>query len=269
MSILVLIPTDPKMGAELCYRSYEAERCMKEACGHIDVVRDFRDGGVEAGVRGICGRTVAEAVADMGRRIPAMAALRNALIEAYLGDQHSHVMWIDADVVVYDPLLPGKLVQRDSGAVIAPMVKTQGVKDRLHDLAGFVRGGKWAREFPPWWDGVETGCGGGLVEMDCVGTCYLVPADVYRKGGRYGHIEGYTEHMSVCRRAKELGYRVEVDMGLSVFHVNDCGGSGVRAHRNRSEPVRYSMRVCDDGDGHTDAWMDEDVDGEFIKYKGH
>ncbi|RKZ03080.1 hypothetical protein DRQ25_18055 [Candidatus Fermentibacteria bacterium] len=123
MSILVIIPTRRDLDAELAYRSFLAEDAMRAKCGHVDIVRVFDR---------VCGR---------------------GLVLEHLGDQHSHVMWIPDDVVVYDPLLPGLLVQKDPAASIAPQVKPQGVKGDS---------------------------GAGLVEVNIMSACYIVPADEYR-----------------------------------------------------------------------------------------
>lgn len=98
MSILVIIPTRADCPAELAYRSFQAEQAMREKCGHVDIVRVFLDPDMPVGVSEL------------------------------LGDQHSHVMTIPDNVVVYDPLLPGLLVQKKADAVVVPQIKPQGVK---------------------------------------------------------------------------------------------------------------------------------------------
>jgi hypothetical protein len=51
---------------------------------------------------------------------------------------------------------------------------------RFYDIAGFVEQGRWARFTPPFFDQP-----GPVFELDSVGCCYLVNADLYRHGARH------------------------------------------------------------------------------------
>jgi SAM-dependent methyltransferase len=51
---------------------------------------------------------------------------------------------------------------------------------RFYDIAGFVEQGRWARFTPPFFDQL-----GPVFELDSVGCCYLVNADLYRHGARH------------------------------------------------------------------------------------
>lgn len=143
-----------------------------------------------------------------GRPYSAHAEARNAMLPRYLRKHHTHVLWIDADVVDYPADLATRLHARDSEGIIAPVPLIEG-SDRFYDVYGFVnsRGQRMARPYPPYMD---------MSSMLSVGTCYLAPASIYHAGARYATTEGHTEHYSVCRHA----VRVSVTSEIIIRHAN-------------------------------------------------
>ena len=173
-------------------------------------------------------------------RQPALAKIRQDMVERYLGDA-DWVAWVDVDVVDYPADLFEQLVLRADGGIAAPVVLMEGEFDaaamnsdgfapgRFYDVAGFVEGLRWARFDEPWFDQ-----SGPTYSLDSVGTCYMACAEIYRKGAHYlpdsyslefikrglswtsdtvranqgGPANCFTEHFSVCQWAKEHGLPV-------------------------------------------------------------
>jgi hypothetical protein len=108
------------------------------------------------------------------------------------------------------------------------------------DIAGFVENLRWARFAEPWFDQP-----GPVYELDSVGSCYLVNADIYRGGARHmidlysqGFIDHglewsaglvarnqqqpavcFTEHFAVCQWARNHGYPVRAFGDLVASHA--------------------------------------------------
>jgi Anp1. len=143
-----------------------------------------------------------------GRPYSAHAAARNAMLDLYLKPEHTHVLWIDADVVDYPADLATRLHAADSDGIVAPLVLIEG-STRFYDVYGFVdsKGRRMEKPYPPYMD---------MSVMSSVGTCYLCPASVYHAGARYGPVEGHTEHYSVCAKAG----RVSVAGDVVVYHAD-------------------------------------------------
>jgi hypothetical protein len=121
------------------------------------------------------------------------AAARNAMLDAYLRPEHTHVLWIDADIVHYPPDMPARLLAVDTAAVVAPFVLIDGT-DQFYDTTAFVDSdGRRARALAPYLDG------GDVIPMRSVGACYLTPAAPYHAGIRHQSTAGETEHWNVFR----------------------------------------------------------------------
>lgn len=114
----------------------------------------------------------------------------------------------------YPANLPTVLHSRNPGGVSAPVVLLDHHPERFYDVAGFVEGGRWARLTPPWFDQP-----GPVFDLDGVGCLYLVPAEVYRTGGRHVSVPGYTDHLAVCAHARRLGMPVRAYADLRVYHA--------------------------------------------------
>lgn len=145
------------------------------------------------------------------------ARARNDLIKAYLKPSHSHILWIDVDVVDAPSDLIEQLASITTENIIAPFVLIEKnelfLPERFYDVGGFVQDGRRFSYYPPY-------CAGGdLVELDSVGTCYLIPAEVYRQGARYDPVGDEVEHVSLMRQAREMGYRVFATRDMTIFHA--------------------------------------------------
>jgi len=145
------------------------------------------------------------------------ARARNDLIEAYLKPSHSHVLWIDVDVVDAPSDLIEQLASIGVENIVAPFVLLENNElfppERFYDVGGFVQDGHRFRFYPPYC------AGGNLVELDSVGSCYLIPAPIYRQGARYDPIGDEVEHVSLMRQAREMGYRIFARRDMTVFHA--------------------------------------------------
>ena len=180
-----------------------------------------------------------------------MAALRQNMIERHLRDE-KWIFWVDADIVDYPAHLLEQLIARIDGGIAAPIVIMEGSLDepahptgfgpgRFYDIAGFVERGRWARFTPPYFDQI-----GPVYELDSVGSCYLVNADLYRWGGRHeidvassnfvstnsdwsedtirrnqeAKANCFTEHYSICAFARSAGLPVRAFGDLIAYHQN-------------------------------------------------
>lgn len=154
------------------------------------------------------------------------AKARNWLLETYLTPAYDYVLWIDADITKYPPDLPQQLFEVHPKAVVAPLVLVENTRG-FYDNVGFIENGGITETRPPYFE--QTGR---LIELDSVGCCYLIPADVYEHAryektpvDRKGHhwslwIRGHTEHWSVMQKAKELGYSIWCTRDITVYHAD-------------------------------------------------
>lgn len=143
------------------------------------------------------------------------ATIRNFMLDTSLTPDHDAVLWIDSDLIAYPADLPTLLHNANPGGITAPLALLDRFANRFYDIGGFVERGHSARLSAPWFD--QTG---DLIDLDSVGCCYLIPADVYRAGVRYhppprdawqaddGRVEYRVEHNSVMAAARAMGYRV-------------------------------------------------------------
>ena len=169
----------------------------------------------------------------------------------YLGTA-DWVAWIDADIVDYPANLLSQLISRADGGIAAPIVLMDGEfgsgnlnrdgfgPGRFFDVAGYVEDLRWARFEEPWFDQP-----GPEYSLDSVGGCYVVNAEIYRKGARHtadpysldfirrglkwcpetvkinqkGPANCFTEHFSVCQWAKQHGFPVRAYRDLVARHA--------------------------------------------------
>jgi hypothetical protein len=182
-------------------------------------------------------------------RQSAIAEIRQNMIDRHLRDER-WVFWVDADLVDYPANLIEELISRAEGGIAAPLVLLEGdLSDpaypagfgpgRFYDIAGFIEQGRWARFTQPYFDQI-----GPVYQLDSVGSCYLINADLYRAGARHtvdhatntflsgksqwsadsihqnqvGPANSYTEHYSVCEFTRNAGLPVRAFADQIAFH---------------------------------------------------
>ena len=198
---LILIPMAQNMPVALKARALVAIQRMQRP--GIQIVIDSRGPG-DAGID------------SNSARCDQLADIRNALVRDYLRPEHSHVLVMDADIVEFPPDLPQQL-QKISGdnAIVGAACYVEGCFPRWYDTGGFVERGHRCRHYPPHFDQP-----GPVIELDSVGACYIVPADVFRKGAKFAGSQNFTDHFALCQAAKELGYSVFCDTRIRVSHAD-------------------------------------------------
>lgn len=154
------------------------------------------------------------------------ARARNEFIDRYVRPEHEWVLWLDVDVIQAPPNLIDELMAisvANGRAIVAPMVWAERVRSGkpstenggwFYDLGGFQDADG---RFADYENGPENT--GPLHEMNSVGTCYLVPAELYRKGLRYSTPHNQVEHVAFCAAARANGTRVLATRTLSVVHA--------------------------------------------------
>ena len=235
-SVLVLTPVNPNLDERVLQHAKDlANRALKG----MQNCRVVYDNHGDAPLRG----------QPHPHRQAAMAALRQSMIERYLKNE-KWVFWVDADIVDYPPNLLDQLIARAEGGIAAPLVIMEGdVSEpafpsgfgpgRFYDIGGFVEDGRWARFTEPYFNQL-----GPVYHLDSVGSCYLVNADLYRRGARHeadlassrflsngspwaedsirrnqeAPANCYTEHYSVCQFAWRAGLPVQAFADLIAYH---------------------------------------------------
>jgi hypothetical protein len=235
-SVLVLTPLHPLAPRKMIDRAQSlAERA-------IAGMRDSRivfDSEGEAPLRGV----------PHVQRQESMAKLRQQMLERHLRDEQ-WVFWVDLDITDYPPHLLDVLIARAEGGIAAPLVLMEGDAaeparadgfgpGRFYDIGGFVENGRWARFEQPYFDQP-----GPVYDLESLGSCYLVNADLYRHGARHeqdpasrafyeqeqewpadairrnqlGPANSYTEHYTVCAFARKAGLPVRAFADLVAYH---------------------------------------------------
>jgi GT2 family glycosyltransferase len=163
-----------------------------------------------------------EAVPSLPGKYGGHAAQRNRLIEKHLKAHHTHVLMMDVDLVRAPADLIEQLLAVSDEDIVAPHIYVERMEANkptslrnggwFYDTGAFVQHGKtrhmWAPDLP------------GVQEMESVGCCYLIPANVYRVGGVYEPVGDEIEHLSLMRQAREMGYRVLAAEHITVLHAH-------------------------------------------------
>lgn len=151
------------------------------------------------------------------------AIARNMLVDEHLHDHHTHILWLDVDLVTVPADLIEQLLEVSDADVVAPLIYVEKLHAYLspsmrnggwfYDTGGFIQNGRMTAMFGAEFEG------GDIIELDSVGSCYVIPADVYRAGLRYS-AEGTTvEHVALMAAARELGYRVIARRDTVIEHA--------------------------------------------------
>lgn len=142
------------------------------------------------------------------------ARARNALLDAIDLGAYDYLYWIDIDIIEWPTGLIAWALEHNPDGVSAPAVLLHRYADRFYDTWGFLEGMRPARLYPPWFDQA-----GPIVELDSVGSCYIIPAGVYRDGARYSDTPNATEHLSVMRACRDQGRRIVANLALRAVHA--------------------------------------------------
>lgn len=144
------------------------------------------------------------------------AMVRNYMLDTYLRPEHTHVLWIDSDLIDYPANIPTLLHEANPDGITAPLVLLDKCGPRFYDIGGFIEQGRRANLAPPYFQQE-----GAVVELDSVGCLYMVPAWLYQGGVRYAPpaTDYYVEHWSVMQQAKRKGVRVCALTDVVVRHA--------------------------------------------------
>jgi len=160
-----------------------------------------------------------------GRKYSPNAAARNHLLDTCLCAEHTHVLWMDVDLVDVPSDLIERLLAITETEIVAPFVFVEkrnpaqppGLDNGgwFYDIGGFCQ---YGHNTSPWYPHFR-GHTGGVIELDSVGCCYLAPADLYRQGVRYRPNGDDVEHVSMMREARALGMKVLATDEVRVQHA--------------------------------------------------
>lgn len=146
---------------------------------------------------------------------------RNNVIDKYLKPEHTHVFWIDTDVVEFEPDIIEKLAELTDQHVVAPYVFIEDndawLFKRFYDISCFVDlDGKCFNYAEPYNNLPRQD----LQQVSSVGTCFLMPADIYREHGlRYDPFHEKNEHIPLFDKARAIGYKVYVTPKVEIRHA--------------------------------------------------
>ena len=198
MTPIALVAMKQSLSPTLVARCYELAARMGAANPTLDLIID------RAPVEGAAG--------GHAERQQAMCDVRNRMVERYVDfDYHSHVLWIDADVIEYPADLPTRLCRPN--AVVGCANFLQGHGRRWYDIAGYLdHGPQRARMFGQHLSDPN--------DLLSVGMVYAVPVAVYREAAHEPPSSPIgTEHWSICTAARNLGYQVKCDMSTEIIHA--------------------------------------------------
>ena len=149
-----------------------------------------------------------------------VAIARNRLIEKFLTPDIDNILWADADLVEVPANLPELLYAPN--AVVAPLVLIEDQKI-FYDVAAFVQKGVEVFDSPPHFGNFSHHAPfarerGDKIPCECVGCCYMIPAEVYRKGCVH-RATGFTDHWPAIRAAIDLGCECYTTRKAVVYHA--------------------------------------------------
>lgn len=146
-----------------------------------------------------------------------LARMRQACVDVFLRPYHDDVLWIDADIVEY-PLDIHSRLRATGDGIVSPVVLIEGTSEN-YDTAGMRESFDFRSGSTPPYFSSE-----GVVPLESVGGCVLVPAEVHRKVQFSSQPDDesrwVTEWWSLCQGAKALGYTVQCNTDIKVYHAN-------------------------------------------------
>jgi GT2 family glycosyltransferase len=141
------------------------------------------------------------------------------LIDEYLNEDHTHVLWIDADVVDIDPDIIEKLLNISQDSVVAPYVFLEDNNywpyKRFYDLSCFIdANGEEFNYFPLY----NRDSRDKKAEVQSVGTCFLAPAHIHRSI-KYDPFSEEIEHVDFFSKARAKGIKIYTDPSIEIRHA--------------------------------------------------
>jgi hypothetical protein len=149
---------------------------------------------------------------------------RNRLIEQFLTNDITHVLWIDADIVVYPNDLIERLLSIESENIIAPFPLIEKCEEsefkyeRFYDIDFFIGidGNKFNYKFPYCPNLIQKN---GKYEMLSVGTCYLMPSKPFFDGIKFYPYDVRGDHIPMLEKCIENGYKIYSTDSIYVEHA--------------------------------------------------
>jgi len=156
------------------------------------------------------------------------ARARNGLIETYLKPKHTHVLWMDVDMVEVPTDLIEQLTAITTEDIVAPFVLIEGT-ERFYDVGGF-------QQFGCWFDFAWPHCLGGVVST--MPTC--------RSGGRSGantYRGGMNMGADMCRKCGGRVVRLP-RRGKPGYHCFGCGADVTKREYRLREIEAEPCPLC-------------------------
>lgn len=216
--VLVVIPRKPQMNAALKAICTEAAQRLKGANPELALEILFDD-APEPGQPGDY---------TAWSRV---TRVRNRILNSINLDAWDFLLWIDADVIVYPADMPSLLLAANPNGISAPLALVDK-SDNFYDLAAFIVAGtdqvapankhfltgrNLDQKWPYWPDRPEPM--NMIMPMDCVGMVTMVPTRVYKAGARYFDHDRFTDHYTICKKAREMGLPVIAHRGVIAYHA--------------------------------------------------
>jgi len=145
-------------------------------------------------------------------KIPVSAAFIAPIYKDYQELIEEDYFWLlDSDIIKFDPVLLKRLVSLDVD-VVAPYVWIIDRDPRIFfDIYCFRYKGYHFHPINP--PGINNNQ---LLEIDSVGSCYVVKAEVFKKGV----YKNPHPHLQFCNSIRNLGYKVYIDPKSHVYHYD-------------------------------------------------
>ncbi len=159
-------------------------------------------------------------VSSEGGKFAKHARVRNNLLETFLDETITHVLWFDADVVDWDKNIIERMLEISSSEVVAPYVFIEDNEwwpfKRFYDISCFrdLDGNEFDYK-PPFYNSRD---GDITTEVSCVGTVFLVPADMHRKI-KYNPYYESNEHIFFFNQVRLSGGKVIATPNIEVRHA--------------------------------------------------
>jgi hypothetical protein len=161
-----------------------------------------------------CGRSP-----DEGGEWAKTAGARRALLEEFLSDDFSHVLWIDSDLYKVPPDIIEQLLNISLDSAVAPYVYLEDNNwwpyKRFYDITGFVdnKGDDFDHQAPH-----NRASGDVTAYVRSAGTCCLVPAEWHREI-KYDPHSPKMEHLDFFDKARAENHKVIATPEIEVIHA--------------------------------------------------